>query len=235
MKKTIICGLDLSPNSSGATKLILDEKFNVIKSDYLGFTTTKKYSHDENIHYYNNSSKNPTYHHYFSKFVWMKEKIAEFTKDCDYVAIEDYAFAGIGKVFNIAEFAGMIKLHLFENNKKVRLYDPGSIKIFATDRGNCDKISMNDAYEELYCDYKMNLSHLPIVDISKGRSPTSDIIDSFFIVELLYLELQLRKALVNLTDYSEQIIKVMNRVTKSRPENILSTEFIQQEKKDGIN
>lgn len=217
----IIAGLDLSPNSSGLTKFELDNELNVIKSEYMGFTTVKKNS-CENIHYYNPKHFN----NYLDKVVWMKGKIQTFINDCSFIAIEDYAFSSVGKVFNIAEFAGIIKEMAYNLLISIRLYDPNSIKIFATDKGNCDKLSMYDAFEKLSVPYKHSMTHLPEVNKGNGVSPTSDIIDSFFICELLLLELKLRKGLVYLKNYPEKVIKVMNRTTKSNPVNILAQDFI---------
>ena len=216
-----IAGLDLSPNSSGVTKFTLDEKFNVIESDYLGFTTVKKNECDKIHHYKNNDFEN-----YIEKTIWMRDKIDVFLDDTDYIAIEDYAFAARGRVFHIAEFAGIQKEMAYEAGRHIRLYDPGSIKIYADGRGNCDKISMSDAYENSTLLYKHDLKHLPEVNKSNGNSPTSDVIDSFFICDLLLLELKLRNGLVDLKTYPQKVIKVFNRTSPSFPDNILSRDFM---------
>jgi len=156
----------------------------------------------------------------------MRDKIKDFLKGVDYVAIEDYAYSASGKVFHMAEFGGMIKTLCYEMGIKIRLYDVGTIKIFGCGKGNGDKISMSEGFEKMDDFCKPNLSHLPPVTKSSGNSPTSDIIDSFIICALLRVELSLRKGIVTLRDYPENVIKCFNRTTKSNPENILCRDFL---------
>lgn len=217
----IIAGLDLSPKSPGCFKYTLDKDMNPIDFDYIGFTDVKK-NEQEKIHFYH---KSKTFNHYIEREDWMLEKIMKFCEDVEYISIEDYAFAASGRVFHIAEFTGLIKYNLFKAGKSVRLYDPASIKIFATTRGNCDKISMAQAYVKetlLGFDY----DSLPKVKKSSGNSPTSDLIDAYYACNLLRTEMTLREGLTSVKDYSKDIIRIFNRVTTSNPTNILDTEFI---------
>lgn len=92
--------------------------------------------------------------------------------------------------------------------------------------GNADKISMYQAYLR-HNGIKFDISNLPIVDDGKkGVSPTSDLIDAFWICELLRKELRLRKGIEVLLGQSPEIIHIFNRTTKKCPENILSSKFI---------
>lgn len=215
-----ICGLDLSMNSSGLVKLTLDENLNIIDKDYMGFTQVKKHESDR-IHYF----KKETFKHRYSLTNWMLEHMKSFYGDCDYFAIEDYAFGANGVVFDIAEFAGSIKKDIFDSGKNIRLYDPNSIKKFATGKGNSDKLSMYRSYEE-YSGDKLVISSLPEPTTGKGISPTSDIVDAFWISQLLLTELRLRRGLIRTNDLDEAKVSIFNRVTKSQPQNILDTDFI---------
>lgn len=105
------------------------------------------------------------------------------------------------------------------------MYDIPSIKMFATGKGTADKISMYQSYLKII-NKKFDISNLPIVDNGKGISPTSDIIDAFWICELLRKELRLRKGLDVLNKESEEVIHIFNRTTKHCPENLLSSQFI---------
>jgi len=219
----IIVGLDLSPKSPGCFKYTLDEEMKPIAYDYLGFTDVKK-NQKEKVHFYH---KKDTFNHYLEREEWMLTKILDFCEDASHISIEDYAFAANGRVFHIAEFTGLIKYHLFQAGKKIRLYDPASIKIFATTRGNCDKISMAEAYlkkKTIGFDY----SELPKVKKTSGISPTSDLIDAFFACGLLSTELTLREGITTIRDYDKDIIRIFNRVTKNSPVNLLDTDFIQK-------
>ena len=63
----------------------------------------------------------------------MKDKILEWTKDCEYLATEDYAYGksgALGQIFSLAEFEGNIKLKWIELGKKMRLYSVNSNKKF---------------------------------------------------------------------------------------------------------
>lgn len=60
----------------------------------------------------------------------------------------------------------------------------------------------------------------------KGKSPTSDLIDAFWICELLRKELRLRKGVEVLLGQNEKVIQIFNRTTDKCPENILSSRFI---------
>lgn len=105
----------------------------------------------------------------------------EWTKDIEYVAVEDYAYGksgALGQIFSLAEFEGNIKLKWIELGKKMRLYSVNSNKKFFSGYGLSDKIGMRDAFDK-WLGIKPDLSSLPEVDNGKGVSPTSDIIDRF--------------------------------------------------------
>lgn len=166
---------DLSITSSGAIVEELDDKtLDIISVKYLGFTSKKKLEKD-NILYYNNKDFNSDY----AKYNWMKNKLCEFYKNCEYIAIEQYAYgksASQGQIFSLAEFEGNIKLNLVEQGKKMRLYSVNSNKKFFTGYGLSDKISMYKAFQT-WPENKPSLADLPVVDNGHGVAPTSDIVD----------------------------------------------------------
>lgn len=218
-----IAGLDLSLNSSGLVKYELKDDMSVSVVDTMGFTTVKKNSFD-GVHHY----RPKDFDNSFDKTEWMFERMDKFLEDVEYVAIEDYAFGAVGKVFHIAEFIGYIKIRLYQQGKKIRLYDPNTIKMFATTKGVADKITMSDFFDAYKVSHKPDMKCMPLVNKGSGVSPTSDIIDAFFICELLYKELQLRKAVIDLKNEPEHVIRVFNKVTKSYPTNILGRDFIEK-------
>jgi hypothetical protein len=219
-----ICGLDLSMNSSGITKFILDDDLNIIHKDYIGFSTTKKLHSDKIYHY-----KKDEFVDELDKNIWFKNLISQFIMNSDYVAIEGYSYGSFGINFEIGEFCGLIKHHLYENSKntKIRIYDINTIKLFGTGKGSADKLDMYEAF--LKSDDKYDISNLPIVEEKhrkKGISPTSDVVDSFHICKLLLTELKLRRGLIHLKELDEKMIMVFNRTTKAHPTNILATDFL---------
>jgi len=217
-----ICGADLSMNGSGLVSFELDDNFDIIKTEYLGFVQVKKHESKNVIHY-----KKKDYESRYHISTMMLEKIKEFVKDSDYVAIEDYAFGAKGNTFDIGEFIGQIKMSLFESNFKMRLYDPNSIKKFATGKGNSDKISMYLSFKK-DTEVKPDLSSYPVPNKGGGVSPTSDIVDAYYIARLLRVEVMLRKGFVKTSELTEEEISIFNRVTKSRPTNLLDTDFLKK-------
>jgi Holliday junction resolvasome RuvABC endonuclease subunit len=215
-----IVGLDLSMNGSGLVKLTLDNNYDVIKTECEAFCSVKKHSSDI-VHLF----KKKDYDNRQQINLWMRNKIMAFVSDADYAAIEDYAFGAKGAVFDIGEFVGFIKMNLFEKGIPFRLYDPNSIKKYGTGKGNADKITMYDKYMD-FKGMKMDIKAMPIPNKGSGVSPTSDVVDAFWIAKLLQLEIQLRKGVITLQSLSEDDISIFNRVTKSLPTNILSRDFI---------
>ncbi len=218
----IIIGADISMNSSGLTRFVLDEDLNILEKDYLGFSTTKKLESDKIIHYKKDQFKDE-----LEKDIFFKNHIINFVSGAEYVGIEGYSYGSKGNTFEIGQFTGNIKYHLYEMGCKIRIHDPNSIKVFATDSGSANKFVMYNSF--LNHENKIDISNLPKVDekhAKKGISPTSDLVDSFFICSLLQMELKLRKGLIELKNLNEKVIKTFNRVTNSYPVNILAQDFI---------
>ena len=98
-----IAGQDLSISSSGIIVETLDDKtLDVLDVQYYGFTNKKKIEQDH-ILYYNNKDFNSDY----AKYNWMRNQILDWTRDCEYIATEDYAYGksgALGQIFSLAEF-----------------------------------------------------------------------------------------------------------------------------------
>jgi len=220
-----IAGLDLSINSSGVIIEELDDKtLDVLNIEYHGFTGKKKLESSE-ILYFNNKSFKTDY----AKYDWMCSKIVEHCKDCEYIAIEDYAYGKAGSqglIFNLAEFEGNIKLSLFRTGKKLRMYSVNQIKKFFTAYGLSDKISMYQAYQK-FTGTKPNFDALPDVDNGHGVSPTSDLVDAFAICEYLRTELRLRAGLEQLHQLPKHKIECFNACTKEHPTGLLTADFVE--------
>ena len=221
-----IAGADLSISSSGIIVEEIDDKtLDIIDVQYYGFTSKKKLE-QEHILYYNNKDFNSDY----AKYNWMKSKILEWTKDCSYVAVEDFAYGksgALGMIFSLAEFEGNIKLAWVDLGKKLRLYSVNSNKKFFSGYGLSDKIGMKDAFYK-WKEKKPDLSTLPIVDNGKGVGPTSDIIDAYALCECLRMELKLRAGLVQLHTLDKEKIAVYNVITKEHPQGLLVAPFIEK-------
>lgn len=158
----------------------------------------------------------------------MRDKIMEWTKDIEYVAVENFAYgksAAMGQIFSLAEFEGNIKLKWVELGKKMRLYSVNSNKKFFSGYGLSDKIGMRDAFDK-WTEKKPDLSSLPEVDSGKGVSPTSDIVDAYALCECLRMELKLRAGLIQLHELPKAQIEVYNVISKENPQGLLVAPFI---------
>lgn len=219
----IIGALDYSISSPGVCKFELNENLDIIKKDFLTFTASKKYEKKSNIIYYNLKKD---FKDNIERKLWLKDHIINFLKDTEYLGIEDYAFSATGKIFDIAEGCGITKSFLYNKGIKLRLYDPPSIKKFATLKGNADKILMEEYYEKNKD--KFNLNFLPMVKDKKSNNPKDNVIDAFFIGKLLQLELKIRYGIVLLKDLNFKHIEIFNQISKAHKINLLVRDFIEK-------
>ena len=227
----IIAGLDVSTVSTGCVKFYLDSAFNIVDVKKLGFchvSNSSSATYEDIIMYKDFSS-------FYHRQDFMLNYIMDFLNDVEYVALEDYAFGAKGKITMLAEICGNIKSRLFSKNVSLRLYDPTSIKIFATGKGNAKKPDMNDSYDNLT--YKINLNYLPIIPTHKkgknkglrnkdGISPLSDIIDAFFICDLLRYELGVKNKVFDLASLNGNCSRILNRTTKTTKTCWINQTFI---------
>ena len=97
------------------------------------------------------------------------------------VLIEGYAFGAVGRVFQIAENAGLLKYMV--NRVHGIPYDvppPTVIKKFATGKGNAKKENMYDAFfSETGVDIREKIGIISV----KQWNPVSDIVDAYYIAK----------------------------------------------------
>jgi Holliday junction resolvasome RuvABC endonuclease subunit len=98
------------------------------------------------------------------------------------VAIEDYSYGSTGKVFHIAENAGLLKWKLWQSEIEYVLVAPTHIKKFATGKGNAKKEMM---YESFLTETQRNLQLELEIKSEKIGNPVSDIVDSYYICKYL--------------------------------------------------
>lgn len=97
------------------------------------------------------------------------------------VLIEDYAFGGSGRVFQIGENGGVLKLFLLDFGIDVDLIAPTSLKKFATGKGNAKKQQMIEQFES-----ETGVDLWEHFCIKKGKgipSPIDDIVDSYYLAK----------------------------------------------------
>ncbi len=223
---TQIVGLDISITGTGCVKFSLNDEFKIESTSYMGFTSVKKNNAtDPNIMLYESKGA-PSFKHYIERNEWMKDRVLDFVGDSEYVAIEDYSFGSKGKSFHIGEFTGNIKKSLYFLGYKIRLYDVAVIKYFNADHGSADKIRMGDEFIKQDPPGFDNLKH---PDLKNYASPKADVVDAYFICNLLHKELLVRKGVLELKSLKEKQIIAFNKVYgegKKDSCNILAKPFI---------
>lgn len=218
-----ICGCDVSINSPGLVKFELDENLEIISTDFLGFTGVKKnLKLTDKVEFFSGKM----FDNYLKKNWHVVDRMIDFISDCDYVAMEDYALQASGKVFHIAEMNGLFKHQIRKtySDVKLRLIEPTTLKMFATDNGTADKYSMWESFVDH--DHSFDISMLPPVEKRGGAAITSDIVDGFWLAEMLLTELKLRKGLILLKDLTEKQIGAFQRTSKANPENLLVRDYL---------
>jgi hypothetical protein len=220
-----IAGLDLSISSSGIIIEEIDENFEIKNIERHGFTNVKKNSILPNIVYYHKDD----FRNDYERYQFFCDHIVSWCKDCEYIAVEDYAYSmsgASGLIFSLAEFEGNIKLSLFREGCKLRFYTPNQNKKFFSGRGNADKIGMRDAFNA-WTGKKPDLGDLPLVTNGKaGNSPTSDIIDAFSLCEFLRKELRIRNDVESMKYQEKYIQECFLTKTKEHINGLINYDFL---------
>lgn len=238
----IIAGLDLSPTSSGLVKFILNESMEIVdikKLGFVGYTVPKKKA-PKIPNYKDVVAYDEDKYDFYNRTLMMTEHIFEFIKDVEYAVIEDYSYGSTasGHFTNIAEFCSQIKFQLLRQGTRIRLVSPTQIKQFATGKGNSEKPEMESSFLKLESQ-KIDVEELPEIPRytrgkyvglkhPKGISPRSDLIDSFFMCQLLCTELQIRKGTIQLNDLAPIVKHVMTHTTKNNKIPLIKQEFLEK-------
>lgn len=121
---------------------------------------------------------------------WVLAILANFDKKDVVILIEDYSFGSKGKVFHIAENCGMLKYMLYKAGYKFFTVPPTVVKKFATGKGNATKEKM---YEAFVKDTFVDL-HSIISPTTKLGSPTTDIVDAWYIAKYMIEKMEIKDA-----------------------------------------
>jgi len=159
---------------------------------------------------------------------WRKYLVEHAIRSCPaYVGIEDYALdGGAHGAHYKGELGGIARLAALDVKARVRLHDPGSVKMFTTHRGDADKAWIEAAVKERWgVDFsRYNLPAKP--GKKENRETSEDLADAFAVAQLVWTEIQLRRGTLMLSSLHEKEIQVFNRTTKAYPVNILGREWI---------
>jgi hypothetical protein len=220
-----IAGLDLSVTASGIVIETLDDDFNIKDIEVYSWTPTKQWEQDHIP-----CLRSTDFSDKYERNLYYIEYICSKLTDCTYVSVEDYAMHADGKVFDLAEFEGGVKMRLYAEGKILRFYPPKSNKKFFSGNGNNNKLRMYDFGYKVWNEKKPDLSTLPEVKRADGVSPTSDIIDAYALCEFLRFELRLKNNKIALTDLTKEQQEVFTAKTKEMPNGLLVKKFLQKKK-----
>lgn len=96
------------------------------------------------------------------------------------VHLEGYAFGAVGRVFQIAENAGLLKYSIFKKGLSSEVHAPTVIKKFATGKGNATKEKM---YEAFFSETGVDIREKVGIISVKQWNPVSDIVDAYYIAK----------------------------------------------------
>lgn len=237
-----IVGVDASPHSTGLVKFTLDSSLNILEIERFGFfeyTVPKKKKDWEVPTFKNIVSYDSEKYDFYNRTIMMMEHIWPFIADCEYVCEEAYSLYGSGLLDQIFDFSSQIKFQAIRNGSKLRLIEPLTLKMFATNSGKAQKPEMFDAFVSNSNSHMLDLSDLPQIKVhgkgqfaglrnKDGISPLSDIIDAFWLGMLLIEELRIRKGTKQLSDLAPHHSHILSRKTKANPTPIYKKDFIKK-------
>lgn len=120
------------------------------------------------------------------RFIELSEWVAEIVKDVTptLIVLEDYAFGGSGRITQLSENAGALKVKLFQTFPAIPLFllAPTTMKKFATGRGIATKDEVWAAFVKQEPDRAFWAAHCH-PKARKITSPTADIADSYFLAQ----------------------------------------------------
>jgi Holliday junction resolvasome RuvABC endonuclease subunit len=118
----------------------------------------------------------PAYSSQQERYELIADWAIERVSGCSLVVLEDYSFGSTGRVFHIAENAGLLKYKMYKKGLPFVTIAPTIIKKFATGKGNANKELLNETFiSETKLDIKSMLDQT-----DKQWNPSSDIIDAYY-------------------------------------------------------
>jgi hypothetical protein len=141
-----------------------------------------------------------------------------------YMGIEDYAYTATGQGYQIGEVVGSLKGTALTHpggDFRLRLYDPMSVKLFATNSGKSDKDAMRRAALDTWgADFERYGRK------NDDTGPAEDLCDALALAVMVWTEVHVRAGRLNLSDLPEGQRRVFLRTTKTYPVNVLDREWV---------
>lgn len=210
----IILGIDPSMDSSGMCKMTLDDSYEIIDIMFYAYNKTKKWCiNTERVQiecFGTQYAKLPIYER-IDKALAVFDG---FIDDVDYASIEDFSYGSTktNSTYQIGEFVGAIRRHLFSRGIKIDRYSPNSIKRFATGSHNASKFMMMLSFKQSYPQY-----FPPEIenDLKLDASPQTDLNDAFWICEILRNKLKMQAGIDVDSHIKESLTRHSTKKSKS--------------------
>jgi Holliday junction resolvasome RuvABC endonuclease subunit len=153
---------------------------------------------------------------------WLEFNLTRLRRGEIICAIEGYAFAAqSSSTYQIGGLGEMVKMMLVEKHIPLRIYDPMSIKLYVTGKGNTKAENVHDAAEErFHC-------HL-----ESGGDARGDVLTALSIAKLLRIEWKLRAGTASLERLHKDIVHIFKKSTRKMPVPILDRDWIGWSEKD---
>jgi Holliday junction resolvasome RuvABC endonuclease subunit len=101
------------------------------------------------------------------------------------ILLEDYSYGSRGAGFHIGENGGVLKHKFYKNHPRIKYsaISPGTLKKFATGKGNAKK---DQIYESFLEQTGIKLGILLGTEGLKKTNPTDDLIDAYYLCKYLH-------------------------------------------------
>ena len=194
----VICGIDASTRGTALTFMTLDDELNPTSIKYRAFGGSKKIVKDSG----GDIVQLPNVATRMERRILTRNIVRGWLQEFSptYVSIEEYAFAANGRVFDLAENAGLIKADAIDSGALIRRYAISQLKKLATGHGSAKKVhdpkspkipDMLAAFAKVFESNSMIYDGQYSV-LKMPEHPREDIVDSYYVAELLRLELRHR-------------------------------------------
>lgn len=146
-----------------------------------------------------------------------------------FVGLEGYAYKGQrtgSNPYQLGEAGALFKRHVKAAGLDMRLHDPTSVKMFATNIGNAPKDVVYEACVEMIRedDCGLDLDRYPTND--KDGGPRADVVDAYVLAKMVQMEVEIRVGRLAFVDLEDGPRRVFNRVTSTHPINILARPWL---------
>jgi len=182
-----ICGIDPSINSTGKCLMELDNNFDIVSVKLYGYNKTKSrcLTDDENVFVYSVGGLSYTKKNVLERQTIAYDLMKQDMEGVEYAAFEDYSMGSqSSSLFQIGEFVGGLKKAYYDMGIGIMKFAPKSVKRYATGSGSAGKLDMQFAYKSKFPEFYHDL--IDEIPLSKSDStPTEDLIDSFWIADIL--------------------------------------------------